>query len=180
MTKSLRSHIREKFFNRYSITLWGLGGGSLFAAICWLFYLLDHGETILLFLYSAGLFFGIAMFFALRTYTDEVVSVTIFSALEYIIMIFFSMTDLAHPDLRRLGMGGAGALLFLGSLQLTSEIRFRLSDYLAGFLGGIAATFYMWTDNFTSFDPWLTILAIVVWQTWIAAIINRRILLTKS
>jgi hypothetical protein len=168
--------LASAFLNKYRITLFGLGGGLAFAALCKLFYLLDHGQMILFFLYTPGLFFGLAMFFALRPYSDEPASITIISIFEYIIIVFFSGTDYGYLEPRRLLMGGIGALLFLASLKISSRIDLKLSDYILGFIAGTAASFFMWTDNFTSFDPWLTILAVVAWQTIIAAVINRRIL----
>jgi hypothetical protein len=166
----------RSFLRKYRVTLLSVSGALTFALICLIMYLLDHGQAIFLLLYTPGVFFGIAMFFALKTYSNFSEMITILSAIEYVAMIFFCSKDYDYLEVRRVLMGGVGALFFLATVILSTEVKLTLTDFLLGFVSGTLATVFMWTDNFQWFNPWFTILSVIAWQTAIAAIINRRII----
>ena len=74
-------------------------------------------------------------------------------------------------------MGGVGALIFLATIIMATELRLTVIDFVSGFALGTLTTLFMWTDNFQGFDPWLSILSVIAWQTTIAAVINRRVII---
>ncbi|MBS0646402.1 MAG: hypothetical protein JSR97_07395 [Verrucomicrobia bacterium] len=160
------------------MTLFAFSGALTFAFICVMMYLLDQGQAIFLLLYTPGLFFGIAMFFALKSHSNSAEIITVLSVIEYVAMIFFCSKDYGYLEVRRILMGGIGALIFLATVIMTTELRLTVIDFVLGFVLGILTTLFMWTDNFQWFDPWLTILSVIAWQTTIAAVINRRIIIT--
>ena len=59
---------------------------------------------------------------------------------------------------------GLGSILLLFGISLSYKISFSLYDYLTSFAIGILTTFFMWTDRFENFNPWLMFLCIGVWQ----------------
>ncbi len=164
----------ESIRTKYRTTLLGFFGSLTFALLCVFLYLIDKGELILLMLYIPGAIFGITMATALNKYCDNFSALFLLAGLEYVAMLFFYSKDFEYLALRRVLMGGLGAILFLQTVRLITTIKLDLKDYFIGFAVGIATTIFIWTDNFESFNTWLTILSIVLWQTLIAAIINRR------
>ncbi len=155
---------------KYKITLYGLLGSIGFALICVLFYLIDFGGIIFLLFYLPGLAFGIIMAKALRQYTQHGLAILTLSTLIYFAMLIFSGKDFEYLAFRRIIMGGLGAVLVLMTVHFTTSIKMNLKYYGLGFIVGIITTFFMWTDQFESFNPWLIILSIVLWQTAIAGI----------
>lgn len=160
--------------SKYNTTLVGFLGSLTFAFLCVLLYLIDLGEIIFPMLYIPGAVFGLAMTIALRNNSNKTSLIFIFSTLEYLAMIFFCLKDFEYLVLRKVLIGGLGALLFLFSISFVINFKFGFIDYILGFSVGVATTIFMWTDNFESINPWLTILSVVLWQTLIAMIINRR------
>jgi hypothetical protein len=154
-------------------------GAISFAFVSIVLLLLRKGELVLPLLYLPGSIFGLMMMIALRNYSLNAILLFFLATVEYLLMIFFCSKDYEYLALRRVLMGGIGALLFLLTVKLLTEIRVGHFDIAVSFVIGILTTFFVWTENYESFNPWLMILSIVLWQTSIAAIINRQEILTR-
>lgn len=165
---------------KYKTTLFGLLGSLIFAVLCILLYLMGKGELIFPLLYMPGAIFGLTMAVALKEHSGKSGWLFILSSLAYLAMIFFCTTDIEYFVIRRICMGGIGAVLFLAITRGFTSIKLHLSDFVMSFVIGIAATIFTWTENFGSFDPWLMIVSIVLWQTLVAAIVNRRQLIMAA
>ncbi len=176
MTKNMD---RQKFRFKYRIAIFGLLGGLTFALLCLIISFVDGGLIFPL-LYIPGAIFGLAMKIALKEHSGNSSLLFIFSTIEYLTMIFFCSKDIEYLAIRRILMGGLGAILFLTTIRFFTTIKLDLNDFIAGFVIGIATTIFMWTDNFEFFDPWLMIVSIILWQTLISAIINRRLLILET
>lgn len=166
--------------SKYKITLFGFLGSLLFAFLCVLLYFFDLGELIFPMLYIPGAIFGFAMTIALRNRSDKHILIFVLSTVEYLAMIFFCFKGFEYLVLRRILMGGLGALIFLFSVNFVTNLKFDFIDYIFGFFIGLVTTIFMWTDNFETINPWLTILSVILWQTFIAMIINRRQLMLEN
>lgn len=127
--------------------------------------------------YSPGTIFGILMIIALRKHKTGFLSIILIVTftIEFLSMIMFCSKDFPYLELRRLLMGGVGALLFIGTVGIIYEVPFKVLDYFIAFVLGIGTTFYMWTDDFGWFDTSLIITAVLLWQIAMAFIVERRI-----
>jgi hypothetical protein len=169
----------KTIWTKYRITLYGFLGSLPFALLCVLFYFIDKGGLILPMLYMPGALFGLAMAFALRDYSGNAFFILVLATVEYLIAILLCSKDFDYLAARRISMGGLGAVAFLVTVNAISSIRIQLADYLAGFCVGILTTIFIWWDNFENFSPRFTILSFTLWQTSVAAIINRRVLIAE-
>ena len=165
------------YWIKYKITLLGLLGSLIFAFFCFILQIIHLNQFILLMLFTPGFIYGLFMAKALSSYSENSELILLISIFEYLVMIYFCSLDFEYLVIRRILVGGIGALLFLTSVKNISNIKLSSLDLIFGFCIGILSTFIMWTDNFHSFDPWMTILSIVLWQTFISLIINRRVLI---
>lgn len=162
------------FLLKFRITYLALKGSVIFALLCLSLSFID-GALVFPLLYIPGAIFGITMAMALKEYSDKTELIIFFSTIEYIAIIFFCSKDYEYLAVRRLLMGGLGAALFLATISVTTTIKLKVYDFIAGFVAGIVTTMFIWTDNYSSFDPWLMVVSIILWQTAIATIINLRL-----
>ena len=165
------------YWIKYKITFLGLLGSLIFAFFCFIFQIINLSQFILLMLYMPGFIYGLFMAKALSPYSEKSELILLLSMFEYLAMIYFCSLDFEYLVVRRILMGGIGALLFLTSVKNITHIKLTSLDLFFGFCIGILSTCIMWTDSFYSVDPWMIILSIVLWQTFISLIISRRVLI---
>jgi hypothetical protein len=125
--------------------------------------------------YFPGFIFGIFISRRLNENINKQALIVILSTIEFLCALLFTSKDWNYIELRRLIFGGLFAVIFLGTIDLICKIRVKYFDYLLILVVGFSTTCFIWTNNFTSFNPWLIVLSIGLWQLGFSWILNKSI-----
>ena len=169
-----------KFFTSRQILKYGLISAVFYWTITSLLTLAVDGSLLLLSFYTAGTIFGICLFLGFDKLKIQhrlfPLSIILLSTIFYLAVILFCNRDIPfNIQTRHFLSCGLGAILLFFSISLSYNVNFSLYDYLFAFTVGLVTTFFMWTDKFESFNPWLIFLCIGVWQIAISFLLDRKV-----
>ena len=158
--------------------------GVISAVSYWTLTLLSvlvvDGSLLLLSFYTPGTIFGISLFVGFDRlkiqYRLFPLSIVLLSTIFYIAVILFCSRDISFSiQVRHFLSSGLGAVFLFLSVFLSYKVDFSIYEYLLAFVVGLATTFFMWTDKFDSFNPWLIYFCIGLWQLAISFLLDRKL-----
>ena len=169
-----------KFFTDRPLLKHGLISAIVYWTLTLSFILGIDGSMLLLSFYTPGIIFGICLFkgFDKLEVQDRLfpLSIIFLSTSFYLAVIVFCNRDSAFSiQTRHFLSCGLGAILLFFSVFLSYKVSFSIFDYLLAFIVGLVTTFFMWTEKFESFNPWLMFICIGLWQIAISFLLDRKI-----
>lgn len=169
-----------QFFKDKPILKYGLISAIFYWTISSFLALAVDGSLLLLSFYTPGTIFGICLFAGLDTiqiqYRLFPLSIVLLSTIFYLAVILFCGRDIEfNIQVRHFLCCGFGAVLLFFSVFLSYKVDFSIYEYLLAFVVGLATTFFMWTDKFDSFNPWLIFFCIGLWQIAISFLLDRKL-----
>lgn len=169
-----------QFFSGRPILRYGFISAIFYWTITLILAIGIDGSLLLLSFYAPGTIFGICLFIGFDTRKVQnrlfPLSIVLLSTIFYLAVILFGSRDISLNILVRHFLScGLGAILLFFSISLSYKVDFTVADYLLAFIVGLATTFFMWTDMFDSFNPWLMFLCIGLWQIAISFLLDRKL-----
>lgn len=169
-----------QFFPDRPIIKYGLISAFLYWTITSVLALSIDGSMLLLSFYTPGTIFGICLFLGLDTLKIRnrqfPLSIILLSTIFYAAVILFCNKNITFSiQTRHFLSGGLGAILLFLAISFSYKVNFALYDYLLAFVVGLGTTFFMWTDKFGNFNPWLMFLCIGLWQIAISFLLDRKL-----
>jgi hypothetical protein len=169
-----------QFFTDRPILKYGIASALVYWTIALALTFVIERSLLALSFYVPGTVFGICLFigFDKAKITNRLfpLSIILLTTAFYLLIIFFCSRNISYSiQARHFLSCGLGAILLFFSISLSYKVDFSVTDYLLAFIVGLATTFFMWTDKFDSFNPWLMLFCIGLWQVTISILLVWRL-----